>query len=162
MFLSPMCGPCLFAWCWDVKAADPPIVRWQQGLERPAMPSKTLAETMAVRIALFPASRGICRVSQSLRCSPAAHAHVCGSLAAMALQALMASSSTSSRPAASLDSGMLSATCQSPCRTTSLTDTWQGGQLKSGTCVLVSTGRHGEAACASGAIIFQDFLLDFA
>ena len=118
IFLSPMCGPCLFVWCWDLKAADPPMVRWQQGLERHAMPRKALAETMAVRIALFPVSRGICRVSQSLRCSPAAHAHLCGSLAATALQALMASS-TSSRPAASLDSGMLSATCQRPCRTTS-------------------------------------------
>ena len=76
------------------------------------------AQAMGVKVALSQtSSQRPCQAGFS--CCPAARAYVCEKrAAATALQALMASSS-SSRPAASLDSGMLSATCQRPCRTTS-------------------------------------------
>ena len=61
-------------------------------------------------------------------CSPAAQACVCEKRTAASL-ALMASS-TSSRPAASSDSGMLSATCQYPCKATSRSRRLAGGTAK--------------------------------
>ena len=67
-------------------------------------------------------------------CSPAAQACVCVCVCVCekrtaASLALMASS-TSSRPAASSDSGMLSATCQYPCKATSRSRRLAGGTAK--------------------------------
>ena len=85
------------------------------------------AQAMGVKIALSQtSSQRPCQAGFS--CSPAARAYVCVKHAAASL-ALMASS-TSSRPAASLDSGMLSATCQYACKATRQSRRLAGGTAK--------------------------------
>ena len=108
LFASEVCGPCLFAWCWDVKAAD--VVLHMPAIIRP----------QKVSAACY--GRELCFVAHFLGCCGDITKACQGAQGVLQPRMLTCEGGSQQQPpkvlmseAASSDSGMLSASFPCPC-----------------------------------------------